>query len=64
MFWFSGQKTGGNIVPGPEFEPLPTALEGKVLTTGPLGKSQFFLRVKSSGNQNMRLLAVDDSHSC
>ena len=46
MFWISGQKTGGNIVPGPEFEPVPTALEGKVLITGPLGKSQFLFKSK------------------
>ena len=64
MFWFSGQKTGRNIVPGPEFEPVPTALEGRVLLTGHWGSPDFFLRVKSSGNQNMRLLAVDYSHSC
>ena len=38
MFWFFGHKTCGILAPQPEIEPMPLALEGKVLTTGPPGK--------------------------
>ena len=39
MFWFSGWKTCGIFAPWLGTEPIPNALEGKVLTTGPPGKS-------------------------
>ena len=40
MFWFFGHEACGIIVPQPGIEPVPPALEGKVLTTGLLEKSQ------------------------
>ena len=39
MFWFFGRKACGILAPRPGIEPAPPALEGKVLTTGPPGKS-------------------------
>ena len=39
MFWFYGQEACGILAAQPGIEPLPSALEGKVLTTGPPGKS-------------------------
>ena len=36
---FFGYKACGILAPRPGVEPAPLALEGKVLTTGPLGKS-------------------------
>ena len=39
MFWFLGQEACGILVPWPRIEPAFPALEGRVLTTGPLGKS-------------------------
>ena len=41
MFWFFGHKACGILAPWPGIEPAPSALEGKVLTTGPPGKSGF-----------------------
>ena len=38
MFWFFGLKACGILAPWPGIKPAP-ALEGKVLTTGPPGKS-------------------------
>ena len=38
-FWFWGHKACGILIPQPEGELSPLALEGKVLTTGPSGKS-------------------------
>ena len=40
MFWFSGHEAYGILAPQPGIEPIPPALEGKVPTTGPPGKSQ------------------------
>ena len=40
MFWFSGHGGCGILAPQPGIEPIPPALEGEVLTTGPPGKSQ------------------------
>ena len=42
MFWFFGPKAHRILAPQPGIEPTPPALEGKVLTTGLLGKSQHF----------------------
>ena len=42
MFWFFGHKPYGILSPQPGIEPAPPALEGKVLTTGPPGKSLCF----------------------
>ena len=39
MSWFFGCEAFGILAPQPEIEPTPPALEGKVLTTGPPGKS-------------------------
>ncbi|XP_060140769.1 RNA-binding protein 38 isoform X2 [Globicephala melas] len=38
-FWFFGCEACGILVPRPGIEPAPPALEGKVPTTGPPGKS-------------------------
>ena len=39
VFGFFGPKACGILGPPPGIEPIPPALEGKVLTTGPPGKS-------------------------
>ena len=39
MFWFFGPKACGILAPRPGIEPIPPALEGEVLTTGPPGNS-------------------------
>ena len=39
MFWPFGRKPCGILAPWPGIEPAPPALEGKVSTTGPPGKS-------------------------
>ena len=39
MFWCFGPKACGILGPQPGIKPIPLALEGKVLTAGPLGKS-------------------------
>lgn len=39
MFWFSGCKACGILVPLPGIEPASPVVERKVLTTVPLGKS-------------------------
>ena len=39
MFWFFGHKAYEILAPQPTIEPVPTAFEGKVLTTGPPGKT-------------------------
>ena len=41
MFVFFGSEARGVLVPWPGIEPVYPALEGKVLTTGPPGKSPF-----------------------
>ena len=40
MFWFFGHEACGILAPQPGIEPAPPTLEGKVLSTGPPGKSQ------------------------
>ena len=49
MFWFSGCKACGILVPWPGIEPASPPVEGEVLTTGPLGKSllMYFNRSRS-----------------
>ena len=42
MFWVFGQKACRILVPWPGIELAPPALEGEVLTTGPLGKFLLF----------------------
>ena len=42
MFWFFGLVACGILSPWPGIEPAPLALEGKVFTTGPPGKSPWF----------------------
>ena len=39
MFWLFGHKACGILATWPGIEPAPLALEGKVWTTGALGKS-------------------------
>ena len=40
MFWlFSGQEACAIVARQPGIEPVPPAVEGEVLTTGPPGKS-------------------------
>ena len=39
MFWFFGHEACGILDPWPGMEPALPELEGKVLTTGPPGKS-------------------------
>ena len=39
FFWFFGPEACGILVPSPGIEPVPSALEGEVLSTGPSGKS-------------------------
>ena len=43
MFWFFGPKARGILAPLPGIDPVPPALEGDVLTTGPPGKSLDYL---------------------
>ena len=38
-----GHEACGILAPRPGIEPAPPALEGEVLTTGPLGKSPTFI---------------------
>ena len=39
ILWLFGCEARGALATGPGIEPTPPALEGKVLTTGPPGKS-------------------------
>ena len=39
-FWFIGCQACGISAPWPKMEPVPSALEGEVLSNGPQGKSQ------------------------
>ena len=39
LYWFSGHKAYGILAAWPGIELAPLVLEGKVLSTGPLGKS-------------------------
>ena len=39
FFWFSGCEACWILSPQPGIKPVPPTLEGKVLTTGPPGKS-------------------------
>ena len=43
MFWSFGQEVCGILAPWPGMEPVPPALEGEVLTTGPPGNFQVWL---------------------
>ena len=43
MFWCFGWEAYGLLALWPGIEPVKTALEGKVLTTGPPGKSPLVL---------------------
>ena len=45
MFQFFGQEACGILTPRPGIEPISSALEGKVLTPGPPGKSLIILTV-------------------
>ena len=39
MSWFFSREACGILASQPGIEPAPSAMEGKVLTTGPPGKS-------------------------
>ena len=39
MFWFLGCEACGILAPQPGVEPAPLALEGEILTSGPVEKS-------------------------
>ena len=43
FFWFCGHKACGILTPQPGIEPVPSALEGEVLMTGPPGKPPSYL---------------------
>ena len=43
MVWFFDHEACGILAPQPGIEPIPLALEGKVLTTGLLGKSHHWV---------------------
>ena len=43
MFWVFGLEACGILAPRPGIEPSPPALEGEVLTTGPPGKSLYWV---------------------
>ena len=43
MFWFFGYEACGILAPQTGIEPIPPALEGEVLTTGPPGKPLCFI---------------------
>ena len=51
---FFGHETCGILAPRPGTKPAIPALEGKVLTTGPLGKSLFFLLKRYSPFENSK----------
>ena len=45
MFLFFGPKACGILAPPPGIKPTSPALEGKVITSGPSGKSLSFLKL-------------------
>ena len=49
MFWFFGCEACGILAPWPGIEPTPSALEGKVLTTGLPRKSLLVIYFIFSG---------------
>ena len=49
MFWFFSHEACGILAPTPVVEPIPPAVKGEVLTTGPPGKSLHFITLKSTG---------------
>ena len=61
MFWVFGPEARGILVPRPGIEPTLPALEGKVLTIGPPGKSpdrvsnQFVILVGNMHIYNMHM---------
>ena len=64
MFWFFGCKACGILAPRPGVKPVSPALESKVLTTGPPGKSHmlsFLILSKSIENHDLFLLWFDNS---
>ena len=48
MFCFFGHKVYGILVRWPSIESVPSAQEGKVSTTEPLGKSLFLILIRDS----------------
>ena len=56
MFWYFGGETCGIIVPQPGIEPVPPALEGKVLITRPLGKPLYIFLMYTDQYRETRSL--------
>ena len=66
VFWFFGQETCGILALQPGIEPIPLALEGEVLTTGPPEKSLGSLyedKILQLKNQNTHL-AMMCTYTC
>ena len=42
MFWCFGQETWSVLAPWPGIEPIPPAVEGEILSSGPPGKSVYY----------------------
>ena len=53
LFWFFGCEACGILAPQLEMEPACPALEGKVLATEPLGKSQYWLILLIKGTNTL-----------
>ena len=58
IFWFFGPEACGILAPHPGIKPAPPALEGKVLPTGPPGKSQYFSFKKGREKENLRKMPI------
>ena len=54
MFWFFGPEACGILASWPGIELIASALEGKVLTTGPSGKSWVSVSLGEDEHYNTR----------
>ena len=71
MFWFFGRQACNILTPWPGIKPTPPALEDKVLTTGPPGKSHsyrflmiFFIKLRKFLSIPESLLRVSNMNWC
>ena len=48
MFWCFGQETWSVLAPWPGIEPIPPAVEGEILSSGPPGKSVYYFFFSAS----------------
>ena len=63
MFWFFDQESRRTLAPQPGIKPASPALEGYVLTTGPLGKSHMgHLSNLIRGNKHAILAYFEVAH--